>query len=266
MSDPRSWCRKTSQSKVAMVYGQMNEPPATAPRVAPDGPGPSPSRSATKAATCYVLRRQHLPLHAGWKIEVPVSAGPHALLWATSRRWPSEIPPAGAHHLHQGRTDHPDPGVVYVPADDLDRPSLRQYDLRPPGFQHRGARATSPPCIYPAVDPLDSTSRQLDPHVVGEEFMAWPAPCRARCSATRNCATSSPFWHGRTLRLSIVTVGPRAQDPAFPVAALPSRPAAPTGSPGKYVPPGRDHPRFQDDRQWRVRPPARAGLLHGRHH
>jgi len=47
--------------------------------------------------------------------------------------------------------------------------------------------------IYPAVDPLDSTSRLLDPNVVGEEHTRSLVVCRKRCSATRTCKTSSPF-------------------------------------------------------------------------
>jgi F-type H+-transporting ATPase subunit beta len=58
--------------------------------------------------------------------------------------------------------------AVYVPADDLTDPSPATT------FAHLDAtvvlsRQVAELGIYPAVDPLDSTSRQLDPHVVGEE-------------------------------------------------------------------------------------------------
>jgi len=48
--------------------------------------------------------------------------------------------------------------------------------------------------IYPAVDPLDSTSRQLDPLVVGEEHYNTARACRLFFSATRSCRTSSRSW------------------------------------------------------------------------
>jgi len=58
--------------------------------------------------------------------------------------------------------------AVYVPADDLTDPSPATT------FSHLDAtlvlsRQVAELGIYPAVDPLDSTSRQLDPHVIGEE-------------------------------------------------------------------------------------------------
>ena len=64
------------------------------------------------------------------------------------------------------------------------------------------ASGRAPPCcratsfakaIFPAVDPLDSTSRILDPRVVGEEHYDVARRCRQCCSATSRCRTSSPF-------------------------------------------------------------------------
>jgi F-type H+-transporting ATPase subunit beta len=39
--------------------------------------------------------------------------------------------------------------------------------------------------IYPSVDPLDSTSRQVDPHVIGEDHYNTTRWCKPRCSDTR---------------------------------------------------------------------------------
>jgi F-type H+-transporting ATPase subunit beta len=58
--------------------------------------------------------------------------------------------------------------AVYVPADDLDR-SGAGHLLRALGRNDRAVRAISELGIYPAVDPLDSTSRVLEPRVVGQE-------------------------------------------------------------------------------------------------
>ena len=84
--------------------------------------------------------------------------------------------------------------AVYVPADDLTDPSPATT------FAHLDAtvvlsRDIASLGIYPAVDPLDSTSRQVDPNVVGEEHYTHHARgAGRRCSATRSCATSSPSW------------------------------------------------------------------------
>jgi F-type H+-transporting ATPase subunit beta len=85
-----------------------------------------------------VLRGQHLPLHAGRHRSVR-AAGPHAF----RRGLPADAgrgngPPAGAHHLDQGRLDHLHPGRVRA-CRRLDRPVARHH-LRPPGL-HRGAVA-----------------------------------------------------------------------------------------------------------------------------
>ena len=85
-----------------------------------------------------VLRRQHLPLHAGRHGSVG-AAGPHAV----RRGLPADAgrgngPPAGAHHLDQDRLDHVDPGGVRA-GGRLDRPVARDH-LRPPR-RHRRAVA-----------------------------------------------------------------------------------------------------------------------------
>ena len=81
-----------------------------------------------------------------------------------------------------------------MPADDLTDPSPATT------FAHLDStvvlsRDIASLGIYPAVDPLDSTSRQLDRNVVGEDHYATAVAVQGHlCSATRNCATSSPFW------------------------------------------------------------------------
>ena len=84
--------------------------------------------------------------------------------------------------------------AIYVPADDLTDPAPAT------SFAHLDAttvlsRSIAEKGIYPAVDPLDSTSRMLSPMIVGEEHYARCARrCSRFCSATRRCKTSSPFW------------------------------------------------------------------------
>ena len=109
--------------------------------------------------------------------------------------------------------------AVYVPADDLTDPSPATT------FQHLDStvvlsRDIAALGIYPAVDPLDSSSRQLDPQVVGEEHYAGPWRA-ADAAALANCATSSRFWAWTNCRRKTSRPWPRAQDPALPVAAVP---------------------------------------------
>ena len=163
-----------SNSKVAMVYGQMNEPPGNRLRVALTGltmaeyfrdetrPDIRP-RGPRRA----VLRRQHLPLHARRHGSLG-AARPHALggrLPADARRGDGRA--AGAHHLHQEGFDHLHPGGVRARG----RPdrSFPCHDLAHLDATVVLSRQIASLGIYPAVDPLDSTSRQLDPLVVGEE-------------------------------------------------------------------------------------------------
>ena len=81
--------------------------------------------------------------------------------------------------------------AIYVPADDLTDPAPASV------FAHLNAtttlsRAISEKGIYPAVDPLDSTSTILKPDIVGEEHLRRrQRRSRRSCSATRSCRTSS---------------------------------------------------------------------------
>ena len=133
----------------------------------PDDGGVLPRRREPGRAA---LHRQHLPLHAGGLRGVG-AAGPHA----QRRGLPAhpghrDGPAAGAHHVDQEGLDH-------VGAGDLrarrrpDRPGPGR-DVRAPR-RHDGALARDRgQGIYPAVDPLDSTSRILQPDVVGDEHYA----------------------------------------------------------------------------------------------
>ena len=82
---------------------------------------------------------------------------------------------------------------MYVPADDLTDPSPATT------FAHLDAtvvlsRQIAELGIYPAVDPLDSTSRQLDPLVVGEEHYNVAQAFKVFCRNTKNLKISLLFW------------------------------------------------------------------------
>jgi len=155
-----------SQSKVAMVFGQMNEPPGNRLRVALSGLTMA-SVSATRPRH-PVLRRQHLPLHARGHRGVGV-ARPHAVcggLPADTGRGNGAACRNASRPRRWVRSRRSRPCTV--PADDLTDPSPATT------FGHLDAtvvlsRDIASLGIYPAVDPLDSTSRQVDPNVIGEE-------------------------------------------------------------------------------------------------
>ena len=102
----------------------------------------------------------------------PVPKCPHCWAvcrprWVISRPWPKRWAFCRAHHLHQ-EGSITSIQAVYVPADDLTDPSPATT------FAHLDAtvvlsRDIASLGIYPAVDPLDSTSRQLDPLVIGQD-------------------------------------------------------------------------------------------------
>jgi hypothetical protein len=111
--------------------------------------------------------------------------------WATSRRWPPTWAQMQERITSTKKGSITSVQAVYVPADDLTDPAPAT------SFAHLDAttvlvRAIAELGIYPAVDPLDSTSRMLDPRSSAKSTTRWPAACRGSCSATSRCRTSSP--------------------------------------------------------------------------
>ena len=112
--------------------------------------------------------------------------------------------------------------AIYVPADDLTDPAPAT------SFAHLDAttvlrRAITEQGIYPAVDPLDSTSRILDPPSSARSTTRSPATCSASCSATRRCRTSSPSsaWTSSPKRTSSPSPARARSSASF--AAVPRR-------------------------------------------
>jgi F-type H+-transporting ATPase subunit beta len=153
-------------SKAALVYGQMNEPPGARARVALTGLT-LPSISATRARTCC----------SSWTTS-SASPRPVRKCRLCSAVFPSAVgyQPTLATDMGQmqERITSTTKGsitsvqAIYVPADDLTDPAPAT------SFAHLDAttvlsRSIAEKGIYPAVDPLDSTSRMLDPMIVGEE-------------------------------------------------------------------------------------------------
>jgi hypothetical protein len=139
--------------------------------------------------------------------------------WATSRRWPPTWDAAGADHLDAERLDH-ERQAIYVPADDLTdpAPATSSRTSTPPPVL---SRAISELGIYPAVDPLDSNSRILDPLVVGREHYETARAVQGILQRYKSLQDIIAILGMDELsEEDKVTGGPRPQDPALPVAAL----------------------------------------------
>jgi len=152
--------------KVAMVYGQMNEPPGNRLRVALTGLTMAEYfRDEGKDVLMFIDNIYRYTL-AGTEVSALLGRMPSAVGYQ-----PTLAEEMGA--LQERITSTSTGSItsiqaVYVPADDLTDPSPATT------FAHLDAtvvlsRQVAELGIYPAVDPLDSTSRQLDPLVIGEE-------------------------------------------------------------------------------------------------
>ncbi len=152
--------------KVALVYGQMNEPPGNRLRVALTGLTMAESfRDEGRDVLLFVDNIYRFTL-AGTEVSallgrMPSAVGYQPTLAEEMGRLQERITSTKTGSITSIQ-------AVYVPADDLTDPSPATT------FGHLDAtvvlsRDIASLGIYPAVDPLDSTSRQLDPLVVGEE-------------------------------------------------------------------------------------------------
>jgi F-type H+-transporting ATPase subunit beta len=154
------------ESKVAMVYGQMNEPPGNRLRVALSGLTMAEDfRDEGRDVLLFIDNIYRYTL-AGTEVSALLGRMPSAVGYQ-----PTLAEEMGA--LQERITSTKDGSItsiqaVYVPADDLTDPSPATT------FAHLDAKVVlsrdiASLGIYPAVDPLDSTSRQLDPLVIGNE-------------------------------------------------------------------------------------------------
>jgi F-type H+-transporting ATPase subunit beta len=155
-----------TESKVAMVFGQMNEPPGNRLRVALTGLTMAESfRDEGRDILFFVDNIYRFTL-AGTEVSallgrMPSAVGYQPTLAEEMGRLQERITSTKVGSITSIQ-------AVYVPADDLTDPSPATT------FGHLDAtvvlsRDIAALGIYPAVDPLDSTSRQVDPNTIGEE-------------------------------------------------------------------------------------------------
>ena len=158
---------KGDQSKAALVYGQMNEPPGARSRVALSGLTMAEYfRDEEGQDVLFFVDNIFRFTQAGSEVSALLGRIPSAVGYQ-----PTLATDMGT--LQERITSTKKGSItsvqaIYVPADDLTDPAPAT------SFAHLDAttvlsRQIAELGIYPAVDPLDSTSRILDPRVIGEE-------------------------------------------------------------------------------------------------
>jgi F-type H+-transporting ATPase subunit beta len=152
--------------KVAMVYGQMNEPPGNRLRVALTGLTMAEKfRDDGKDVLLFIDNIYRYTL-AGTEVSALLGRMPSAVGYQPTLAEEMGVLQERITSTRSGSITSIQ--AVYVPADDLTDPSPATT------FSHLDAtvvlsRDIAAKGIYPAIDPLDSTSRQLDPLVIGQD-------------------------------------------------------------------------------------------------
>ncbi|MFL6699391.1 MAG: F0F1 ATP synthase subunit beta [Vitreoscilla sp.] len=220
-------------SKVSMVYGQMNEPPGNRLRVALTGLTIAESFRDEGRDVLFFVDNIYRYTLAGTEVSallgrMPSAVGYQPTLAEEMGRLQERITSTKVGSITSIQ-------AVYVPADDYTDPSPATT------FGHLDStvalsREIASLGIYPAVDPLDSTSRQIDPNVIGQEHY----------DTTR--AVQATLQRYKELRDIIAILGMDELAPEDKLAVARARKiqrflSQPfhvaevfTGSPGKYVP------------------------------
>ena len=177
---------------MALVYGQMNEPPGARARVGLTGLTLAEYfRDEEGQDVLFFVDNIFRFTQAGSEVSALLGRIPSAVGYQ-----PTLATDMG--ELQERITSTKKGSItsvqaIYVPADDLTDPAPAT------SFAHLDAttvlsRQIAELGIYPAVDPLDSTSRMLDPQSSAKSITTSPATCSASCRPTSRCRTSSPFW------------------------------------------------------------------------
>ena len=167
--DPKKNNGSTKGSKCALVYGQMNEPPGARMRVALSGLTVAEHFRDQGQDVLFFVDNIFRFTQAGSEVSallgrIPSAVGYQPTLATDMGQMQERITTTTKGSITSVQ-------AIYVPADDLTDPAPAT------SFAHLDAttvlsRSIAEKGIYPAVDPLDSTSRMLDPRIVGDEHYA----------------------------------------------------------------------------------------------
>ena len=256
--DPHDW----QKSKAALIYGQMTEPPGARLRVALSGlTAAEYFRDEEGKDVLLFIDNIFRFTQAGSEVSALLGRMPSAVGYQPTLQ--TEMGELQERITSTKNGSITSIQAIYVPADDYTDPAPATT------FAHLDAttnlsRQIVELGIYPAVDPLASSSRILDPRILGEEHYQVAREVQADPPALQGPAGHHRHpGHRRAVRGGQGDRGPRAQDPEVPVAAVP-RGRAVHGHPGQVRDARRTRSAASRDRRRRARPPARAGLLHGR--
>lgn len=163
--DPKS-TGTAEGSKCALVYGQMNEPPGARARVALTGLTVAESFRDEGQDVLFFIDNIFRFTQAGSEVSALLGRIPSAVGYQPTLATDMGALQERITSTHRGSITSVQ--AIYVPADDLTDPAPAT------SFAHLDARtvlsrAIAEKGIYPAVDPLDSSSQMLDPHIIGQE-------------------------------------------------------------------------------------------------
>jgi F-type H+-transporting ATPase subunit beta len=164
--DPHEHGGSAAGSKCALVYGQMNEPPGARARVALTGLTIAEDFRDKGQDVLFFVDNIFRFTQAGSEVSALLGRIPSAVGYQPTLATDMGMLQERITTTHKGSITSVQ--AIYVPADDLTDPAPAT------SFAHLDAttvlsRSIAEKGIYPAVDPLDSTSRMLSPLVVGEE-------------------------------------------------------------------------------------------------
>ncbi len=261
--DPKKNNGSSAGSKCALVYGQMNEPPGARARVGLSGLTVAEYFRDQGQDVLFFVDNIFRFTQAGSEVSALLGRIPSAVGYQ-----PTLATDMGA--LQERITTTQKGSItsvqaIYVPADDLTDPAPAT------SFAHLDAttvlsRDIAAKGIYPAVDPLDSTSRMLAASIVGEEHYA----------VARQVQQILQRYKALQDIIAILGMDELSEEDKVAVArarklerflSQPFHVAEVfTGSPGVLVPLADTIKGFKGSVCRRLRPFAGAGVLHGRHH
>ena len=203
-------------NKTALVYGQMNEPPGARLRVPLSGLTIAENfRDESGQDVLLFIDNIFRFTQAGSEVSALLGRMPSAVGYQPTLA--TEMGSLQERITSTTRGSVTSVQAIYVPADDLTDPAPATT------FAHLDAttvlsRSIAELGIYPAVDPLDSTSRILDPAVIGRSTMRPPARCSRCWRNTASCRTSSrcSAWTSSARRTARPSTAPAASSASSP--------------------------------------------------
>ena len=245
--------------KTMLVFGQMNEPPGARMRVALSGLTMAEYFREQGQDVLLFIDNIFRFVQAGSEVSALLGRMPSQVGYQPTLETEMGQLQERITSTRQGSVTSVQ--AIYVPADDLTDPAPASV------FAHLNAtttlsRSISEKGIYPAVDPLDSTSTILKPDIVGEEHYNVATRGQGDPPALQGAAGHHRHpRHRRAVRRGQGHRAARAQGRALPVAAVPRRRGVHRHA-GRVRPDRRDRALVQGGPRGRARRPARVGVLH----